>query len=235
MKPQQCDETRLRWDRHWFVCGHIHHAYTSYTFRMRWRVRMISHLSQFINVYHAWTWNNLGTTCQGPHTIGTYASVACASSTCGWWACPGAKCSAGSLDSRHISKRLCRESNVFCFFYYCNLQYLLLLFNLFESCSLILRIGFRRHMYADFFLRFVDAVSREVSDAWPKRSAAYCVLPKCLLLVVAVSSRIRKHESHIGAFEDVEDEVRDFQLVPSWKALTWYLDVSSWSFHVFPM
>jgi hypothetical protein len=120
-------------------------------------------------------WNNLGTTCQGPHTIGTYASVACASSTCGWWACPGAKCSAGSLDSRHISKRLCRESNVFCFFYYCNLLYLLLLFNLFESCSLILRIGFRRHMYADFFLRFVDAVSREVSDAWPKRSAAYCV------------------------------------------------------------
>ena len=63
-------------------------------------------------------WNNLGTTCQGPHTIGTYASVACASSTCGWWACPGAKCSAGSLESRHISKRLCRESNVFCFFYY---------------------------------------------------------------------------------------------------------------------
>ena len=36
---------------------------------------------------------------------------------------------------------------------------------LFESRLLILRIGFTGHMYAQFFLRFVDAVSREVSDA----------------------------------------------------------------------
>ena len=84
------------------------YTYTFYTFRMRWRMRMISHLSQFITVYHAWTWNKLGTTCQGPHTIGTYAPVASACSTCGWWACPGAKCSAGSLEFQPwFSKRLC--------------------------------------------------------------------------------------------------------------------------------